>query len=203
MLLSSIVILLYLTGRKKVAMSPHDSMLVNKARSGDAMAFGELAMRYQPLVCREIRRYVQDSDEVEDLVQDVFCKAFQQIGGLRQIELFPAWLRRAAANAAVSQGRTHQRRRRLQDEVIDSQHRIQEMPDASYERAQRIEMLQQCLGELPGNERRALQLYYGEECSYDEIGACMGVSAASVKIYLRKGRDRLLARWRHNRVLTV
>ncbi|MGB1717358.1 MAG: RNA polymerase sigma factor, partial [Candidatus Latescibacterota bacterium] len=70
-------------------MSPHDLMLVNKARSGDAMAFGELAMRYQPLVCREIRRYVQDSDEVEDLVQDVFCKAFQQIGGLRQIELFP------------------------------------------------------------------------------------------------------------------
>ena len=182
-------------------MSPHDSVLVDRARFGDAEAFGELAERYKPLVYREIRRCLQHSDDVDDLVQDVFCKAFQQIGGLRQVQLFPAWLRRAAANAAVSWGRTHQRHQRLQDKVIASQYRFQENPEMSYERHQRAEMLQRCLEELPDNERRALQLYYGEECNYDQIGACMGVSAASVKIYLRKGRQRLLTRWRHKRLL--
>jgi RNA polymerase sigma factor (sigma-70 family) len=182
-------------------MSPHDTMLVDKARSGDAMAFGELTARYRPLVYREIRRYLQHSDDVEDLVQDVFCKAFQQIGRLRQVELFPAWLRRAATNAAVSWGRTNQRHLRLQDEVIASQWRSQDTPEMAYERHQRVEMLRRCMNDLPDNERRALQLYYGEECSYEQIGECMGVSAASVKIYLRKGRHRLFSRWRHNRLL--
>ena len=181
-------------------MSPLDSILVKQARSGDSTAFGQLAERYQPLVYRELRRYLQHSDEVEDLAQDVFCKAFQQIGGLRQVQLFPAWLRRAAANAAVSWGRTRQRHLRLQDDVIASQFRAQESPDASYERQQNTEQLLRCLDALPANERRALRLY-SEGCSYDQISQCMDVSSASVKLYLRKGRNRLQARWRRNRLL--
>jgi RNA polymerase sigma-70 factor, ECF subfamily len=183
-------------------MSPQDSILVKQARSGDSRAFGQLAERYQPLVYREIRRYLQHSDEVEDLVQDVFCKAFQQIGGLRQVQLFPAWLRRTAANAAVSWGRTRQRHLRLQDYVIASQFRVQESPDTSYERQQSAEQLLRCLDALPTNERRALRLYYSEGCNYDQISQCMGVSSASVKLYLRKGRNRLQARWRRNRLLS-
>lgn len=182
-------------------MSPQDSILVKQARSGDSKAFGQLAERYQPLVYREIRRYLQHSDEVEDLVQDVFCKAFQQIGGLRQVQLFPAWLRRTAANAAVSWGRTRQRHLRLQDDVIASQFRAQESPDACYERQQNAEQLLRCLDALPANERRALRLYYSEGCNYDQISQCMGVSSASVKLYLRKGRNRLQTRWRRNRLL--
>jgi len=182
-------------------MSPQDSILVKQARSGDAVAFGRLAERYQPLVYHEIRRYLRHSDEVEDLAQDVFCKAFQQIGGLRQVQLFPAWLRRTAANAAVSWGRTRQRHQRLQDDVITSQFRVQESPDASYERQQNTEQLMRYLDALPTNERRALLLYYNEDCNYDQVAQCMGVSSASVKLYLRKGRNRLQARWRRNRLL--
>ncbi len=182
-------------------MSPQDSILVKQARSGDAAAFGQLAERYQPLVYREIRRYLQHSDEVEDLAQDVFCKAFQQIGSLRQVQLFPAWLRRTAANAAVSWGRRRQRHQRLQDDVIASQFRRQESPDISYERQQNTEQLLRCLDALPAIERRALLLYYSEGCNYDQVGQCMGVSSASVKLYLRKGRNRLKARWQRNRLL--
>ena len=54
---------------------------------------------------------------------------------------------------------------------------------------------------LDAVERRALLLYYDGNCNYDQIGQCMGVSAASVKLYLRKGRNRLLARWRKNQLL--
>ncbi|MGY8825938.1 MAG: RNA polymerase sigma factor [Candidatus Latescibacterota bacterium] len=182
-------------------MSPQDTILVKQARSGDAVAFGHLAERYRPLAYREIRRYLQHSDEVEDLVQDVFCKAFQQIGGLRQVQLFPAWLRRTAANAAVSWGRTRQRHQRLQDDVIASQFRVQESPDSSYERQQNAERLMGYLDALPSNERRALLLYYNEDCSYDQVSQCMDVSSASVKLYLRKGRKRLQARWHRNRLL--
>ena len=102
-------------------MSPQDCALVHRARDGDTRAFGILIERYSPLVYSEVLRYVKQSDDADDLVQDVFCKAFQQINRLQHPQLFPVWLRRSATNTALSWGRSRQCRTRLFGEVAAAQ----------------------------------------------------------------------------------
>ena len=177
-------------------MSPQDCALVHRARDGDTRAFGILIERYSPLVYSEVLRYVKQSDDADDLVQDVFCKAFQQIDRLQHPQLFPMWLRRSATNTALSWGRSRQCRTRLFGEVAAAHRTHEEGPDADYESRQTSEALHLCIETLPTAQRRALTLRYMEGCSYNQIARILGVSTASVKLYLRNGKQRLKGRWR-------
>ena len=176
-------------------MSPQDCALVHQARNGDSRAFGILIERYRPLVYSEVLRYVKQSDDADDLVQDVFCKAFQQINRLQHPQLFPVWLRRSASNTALSWGRSRQCRTRLFGEVVAMHRTHEEGPDVAYESQQSAEALREFIAALPTAQRRALTLRYMEGCSYQQIAQILGVSTASVKLYLRNGKQRLKGRW--------
>ncbi len=179
-------------------MSPTEFDLITKARSGDARAFGRIYNGYRPMVYGEIRRYLSNGADVEDLVQDTFCRAFEQLAALRQPHIFPSWLRRIAANSALSWLRRCQAQRRLQQEMVCSQHIRLPGPDMFYETKRMVEELRGYLKFLPTNECRALLFYYEGQCTYKEIARMLGVSSSMVKLYLRQGRGRLLSRFRHS-----
>ena len=68
--------------------------------AGDSEALGQLIERYNRLVHGVILHKLRKSNEVEDIVQDVFCKAYQELPDLREPEKFAPWLARMAANQA-------------------------------------------------------------------------------------------------------
>ena len=70
-------------------MNAKDQILVRKTLAGDSEAFGDLVERYNRLVHGVILHKVRRPDEVEDLVQDVFCKAYQELPSLREPGKFP------------------------------------------------------------------------------------------------------------------
>ena len=81
-------------------MRVNDQKLVRETLAGKSEAFGDLVERYGRLVHGIILHKVRQSDEVEDLVQDVFCKAYQELSNLREHEKFAPWLARMASNRA-------------------------------------------------------------------------------------------------------
>ena len=68
--------------------------------AGDSEALGQLVERYNRLVHGVILHKLRKSNEVEDIVQDVFCKAYQELPDVREPDKFALWLARMAANQA-------------------------------------------------------------------------------------------------------
>ena len=92
---------------------PEDQLtdLVLKARDGDRVAFNRLVDRFQPEILRMVYYRVRPHAEAEDLTQDIFLKAFRNIGNLREANRFKSWLYRIAVNRV----RDFHRRQRLRN----------------------------------------------------------------------------------------
>ena len=86
-----------------------DQQLVVKAQSGDKRAFELLVIKYQRKVERLLSRIIRNQDEIEDVSQEAFIKAYRALGNFRGDSAFYTWLYRIAVNTAknylISQGR--------------------------------------------------------------------------------------------------
>ena len=86
--------------------SVNDAELVERARAGDHAAFGILVDRYQHVVVRAVRAVVGPGEEVEDVAQDVFLRAWRRIGGFRGEASVKTWLLAIAWRQALSHRRS-------------------------------------------------------------------------------------------------
>ncbi len=92
-------------------MEPSDTELIAAVRKGDVQQFETLITRYQPRVFATARRYARREDEVQDIVQVVFIKAFQKLDSFRAEAPFEHWLMRMAVRTCYDFLRSHQRNR--------------------------------------------------------------------------------------------
>src|ERR1700683_1814808 len=92
-------------------MEPTDAELISAARNGDPASFEPLVAKYQGRVFATARRYARRESEVEDIVQEVFIKAFQKLGSFRGDAPFEHWLMRLAVRTCYDFLRGHQRNR--------------------------------------------------------------------------------------------
>ncbi len=88
-----------------------DEEIVAAVRAGDTASFEELVRRYQPRVFASARRYARRESEVEDIVQEVFIKAFQKLDSFRGEAPFEHWLMRLTVRTCYDFLRQHQRNR--------------------------------------------------------------------------------------------
>ncbi|MBT4501754.1 MAG: RNA polymerase sigma factor [Gemmatimonadetes bacterium] len=167
-------------------------VLIEKAVAGEHRAFGQLVEQHRGWVYSLVLGRVEDFDEVEDLVQEVFCKAYEELPGLRKPARFTTWLGRIAENVALSWWRRN--RVRTRKDVIA---RITGLmgrsirPDEACQREQVVTMVHNALDELPMRYRRVLVLYHLEGLRHREIARFLGLPLPSVKQRLVKGRERL------------
>ena len=90
-------------------MEPSDTELIAAVRKGDVAQFEPLIARYQPRVFATARRYARREDEIQDIVQEVFIKAFQKLDSFRAEAPFEHWLMRMAVRTCYDFLRSHQR----------------------------------------------------------------------------------------------
>ncbi|MBT5702897.1 MAG: sigma-70 family RNA polymerase sigma factor, partial [Gammaproteobacteria bacterium] len=78
----------------------NDKQLVERVQRGDKRAFDILVLKYQHRIAGLISRYVRDSDEVQDVTQEAFIKAYRALPRFRGDSAFYTWLYRIAINTA-------------------------------------------------------------------------------------------------------
>src|SRR5882672_12547084 len=88
-----------------------DAELIAAVLSGDTASFEPLLKKYQPRVFATARRYARRDSEVEDIVQEVWMKAFQKLASFRAEAPFEHWLMRLAVHTCYDFLRNHQRNR--------------------------------------------------------------------------------------------
>ena len=171
-------------------MRETDSSLVQKSVAGDRDAFGVLMDRYIALVHGVILEKLRRPEDVEDLVQETFTKAYQGLASLREPAKFAPWTCRVAANLALDWLQRQQRRLRVEQE--DRPLAIYApAPDQLHEDRERTAVLWEALDHLPPEYRRVIVLHHLEGCTQREIARFTDLPLTTVKWRLYRARSRL------------
>ncbi|OGG47072.1 MAG: hypothetical protein A3F84_13940 [Candidatus Handelsmanbacteria bacterium RIFCSPLOWO2_12_FULL_64_10] len=169
---------------------PTDRDLIARALAGDQRAFAVLVQRYGRAVYTRISRTVRYPVDAEDLLQEVFVRAYTQLGRLRDPDRFAAWLRAIADNEA----RMWHRRRLVQlrlEEMIEAQGAdpAASSDDAEIRRLQTT--VREALRSLTEAHRQVIVHHYFKGHTYLETADLLGLNVEVVRSRLQKARRRL------------
>ncbi len=175
-------------------MKTTDVELIHRVLDGDDTAFTVLVKKYQKPVHALVWRKIGDFHIAEEITQDTFLKAYQELATLKKPQSFSSWLYVIAANNCS----TWLRKKRLRTEPLEDA-RLQKATYSGYvvaenertEAEAQREVVKKLLAKLQESERTVITLHYFGEMSSAEIGAFLGVSANTVRSRLRRAQQRL------------
>ena len=184
----------------KVLMSDRevDQQLVVRAQAGDKRAFELLVIKYQRKVERLLSRIIRNQDEIQDVAQESFIKAYRALANFRGDSAFYTWLYRISVNTAknylVSQGRRAPTSTGYDAEEAESFEdavglRDNATPDALLMSKQIAEIVNNTIDKLPEELRTAITLREIDGLSYEEIAQIMDCPIGTVRSRIFRARE--------------
>ena len=176
-----------------------DYALVDQAKLNDQKAFARLMEKYQVQLHFHVQKIVRDRDVVEDLVQEAFLKAFDNIHTFDPTYAFSTWLYRIATNHSIDFLRKKKMKTYSIDEPVrgkDGDMKI-ELPDHDSEtdaeliRKQRAKIIKEAIDSLPDKYRVIIKLRHEDDKSYQEIADMMTLPLGTVKAHIFRARELL------------
>ena len=171
---------------------------MRQAQDGDESAFAEIVRRYSPRVFSTASRFFRQRSLVEEAAQEVFLKAFTQLGSFEGRGSFEGWLTRIATNTCLNMLRAGKRRPELtvsdlsdeedqwlDQQVADTQQRSVESNLVAADLADRL------LSVLSPEDQQALLMIDGEEASIKEVAEATGWSESKVKVRAFRARKKI------------
>ena len=173
-----------------------DESLVKRAREGDFDAFEVLFDRHRLLVYRFAYQMVNKRDDAEDMVQEAFVRAYQNLHRYRDEAKFTTWLLRIVSNLCTDQARMSQRRNNLEQK--EAQGALDWMTTGSFENPvdnleqdRRRLALRKAISALPEHHRQMIVMRDIEEREYSDIGAVLGCTVGGAKLRVLRARRAL------------
>lgn len=184
---------------KKKKSSEEDFQAIRDVLAGKESSFGFLQEKYRPRITGLIRRMIKDEDDVKDLVQESFIKAYKALPNFQFGYNFSAWIYRIASNNCID----FLRKKRFKTISIDQPLKSDEdhyldiednnmLPDVSLISKERKQIINQAIEELPENYRTIINLRHKEELDYKEIAEKLDLPLGTVKAHLFRARKSLL-----------
>jgi RNA polymerase sigma factor (sigma-70 family) len=174
---------------KQRLASAHDLDLVGLAAAGDRSAFGELVRRHGSAVRGLLRRMGAQPSMADDVAQDAFLAAFEQIAEFRGEGAFRGWVSRIAARLYVRRWRKEARA----DLLAEAAELGAAGPAPAAAADARID-LDDALQSLSAPERICVSLCYGAGLSHAEAAAALNAPLGTVKSHVKRGLDKLRSR---------
>ena len=174
-----------------------DKELVRRVQQGDKRAFDLLFGRYQHRILNLVGRYLRDPQEVEDVTQEAFIKAFKALPRFRGESAFYTWLYRIAINTAKNYLVAKSRRPPGTDvDVADAEFmesaeflKESESPDAALARDELSAAIDEAIGQLPDDLRSAVTLREFDGLSYEQIAEIMDCPVGTVRSRIFRARE--------------
>ncbi len=168
-----------------------DETLIEAVKNGDCEAFAPLIERYKMAVYRLIYRMVHNRDDTEDLVQEVFIKAYRGIKSFKLENKFFPWLSRIALNHTLN---FIKKERKVDVQPLEW---VQDCADNTADPVQVVknkmlkERIAKAMMQLPDDYRAVLVLRVEEQLSYEEISQALGIPRGTVMSRLARARQLL------------
>ncbi len=174
-----------------------DKQLVARVQKGDKRAFDLLVIKYQHKVAVIVSRYVYDREEVKDIVQEAFIKAYRAIGSFRGDSQFYTWLYRIAVNTAKNFLVSRSRRPPASDldvedaEYFGSADKLHDVasPENLVFRDELQAVVDNAIHALPEDLRTAVSLRELDGLSYEDIASVMDCPVGTVRSRIFRARE--------------
>ena len=168
-----------------------DEQLVCVVREGGQEKYREIIRRYQPKLAHYLRKFIKNPDELEDILQEVFIKAFKNLNSFALEKKFSSWIYRITHNEAINslkkKSNNHIDIDELEYKLFDEEFDI----DQEIDRGILHKQISLALSELKSDYREALILYYFEELSYTEISDILKIPTSTVGTLIKRGKEML------------
>ena len=164
---------------------------------GDKRAFDMLVLKYQHRIVGLVGRYVRDRDEVMDVTQEAFIKAYRALPGFRGDSAFYTWLYRIAINTAKNHLVARSRRPPGRDvDLSDGELQTESAvlrdvadPESQMATAQLETVIHSAIDNLPEDLKSAVTLREFEGLSYEEIAEVMECPVGTVRSRIFRARE--------------
>ena len=166
-----------------------DEELIRRVQDGDEAAFAQLASRHSSRIWQMVVSHSRQIRDAEEIFQDIWVAVWENIGGLREVGSFGAWLRKIAWTTCrrYYAAKSHNR-----GEILQSAEKLAETIDRDVlARTREIELraaVTEAVHHLPERVRAVAVLYYLELWTVNEIAEELGLAAGTVKTRLRQIR---------------
>ena len=170
--------------------SDSDARLISQILAGEPDLYQEIVRKYQRMVASVAYKMGVRQDDMEDLVSEVFIKAYRNLSLYRPDHAFSTWLYRLATNRVLDALRS--RRRSLKTDPLDERVVAGGEPaDQMLQDRDRAQVVTRALERLPEEYRAPIVLLHLEERKVSEIALTLGIPEGTVKTRLARGRARL------------
>jgi RNA polymerase sigma factor (sigma-70 family) len=187
----------------KPSSREEDYALIDQIIGGDDrakhLAYKKLLSKYKNQIYSLVLKIVHNQNEVEDLVQESFSKAFNSIANFNKEFAFSTWLYRIATNSSID----YLRKRRLKTYSIDSPIQTKddefyvEIPDSREEpsknvvQGQRDQLVREAIALLPDKYKVVIEMRHLQERTYEEIAEDLKLPLGTVKAHIFRAREML------------
>ncbi len=178
-----------------------DLDLARLARDGDESAFAEIVRRYSPRVFHYASRFFRERSQVEDAAQEVFLKAFTQLGSFEGRGSMEGWLTRITTNTCLNLLRSAKRRPDLtvadlsedettwlDDKLVDAS---REQHLSSQRQLVAADLAGRVMQTMSPDDQLVLRLIDGEDASVKEVAEMTGWSQSKIKVQAFRARRRM------------
>ncbi len=167
-----------------------DRQLVRLAKNGNKAAFGKLARRYRDAVLALAYDFLNDYENAQDVAQNVFMKAFKNIGDFEEKSRFSSWLFRITVNASLDARKSKIRRRKF---LIIKEFYVNNSQVSTHQewRDGIDDTLINALNKLSDHQQTAIILRYFHDKSVREIADVLDCSESTVRIHLHRAIQKL------------
>ncbi|MBL7138172.1 MAG: sigma-70 family RNA polymerase sigma factor [Bacteroidales bacterium] len=169
-----------------------DATLIAQVQAGNDHANRFLIEKYKNLIWHMVVRMVDQTEDAEDLCQEIFLRVFRDIGKFRGESKLSTWIGAIAYNMSISYLR--RKGKNIMVSVDDylpeaSQKPAVESADEAIDKSSMKKIVHRVIDSLPVQYRTVITLFYLEELSYKEIEEITGMPDGTIKSYLNRGRQ--------------
>ncbi len=182
-----------------------DRQLVEKARQGDKRAFELLVEKYRRRLLRLLSRMVRNQEEVEDIAQETFIKAYRALPNFRGDAAFYTWLYRIGVNTAKNHlAARNKAMPTISDQAMNDEDEPDERlvaqeistPESILHSKQMVMVVNEAIEALPEELRTAITLREMEGLSYEEIAEMMACPIGTVRSRIFRAREAIATKLR-------
>lgn len=172
-----------------------DNYFIERVLLGDVSAFASLVDRHKDMAYSIAFKVMRNQEDAEEVAQDAFLKAYQNLANFKHEAKFSTWLFRIVYNTAISRTR----KKRPNFSPIDERTMGNLTEDDIYENLDRMSDEEQqksvsaAIDRLPEDESAIVTLFYMEDNSIDDISEITGLTKSNVKVKLFRIRKKLAA----------
>jgi RNA polymerase sigma-70 factor, ECF subfamily len=167
-----------------------DEKIVKQVQGGDIDMFGILIERYEAKIQRYARKFLSNNEDIKDLIQDVFTKAYINIDSFELNRSFSPWLYRIAHNRFINELKKNKAEPVFVFDIdVFFPHFFSDItPETEAIKSEVIKKIGGCINKIDLKYKEIIILYYFEDMSYKEISDILHVPIAAVGMRLNRAK---------------